>query len=201
MGVSSETKGRSKVQVRSTDKKVFTVWTRKWEISSAQNVGFKSIFRPFFFLPKNSFGLCCPPRAPFWMIYWARVRDNAHTTNLSAEHIDTWVCHYRLIMLLTYVSIQDSWQFSKPVKWPQINPQHCRALPAEAHDPGRGDQRYWRLRHKLECDTYFHLFLQHSARKPGCYRRCWLKGQYYVFFSHMLQLCNTIKRLCYLQML
>lgn len=47
--------------------------------------------------------------------------DNAHTTNLSAEHIDSRVCHYPLIMLLAYLSIQASWQPTRLHKWPQIN--------------------------------------------------------------------------------
>lgn len=47
--------------------------------------------------------------------------DNAHTTNLSAEHIDNRVCHYPLILLLAYLSIQASWQPTRLHKWPQIN--------------------------------------------------------------------------------
>lgn len=77
------------------------------------------IFSPnFFFLPQNCSGRHTALLPHFfadslWMIYWARACDNAHTTNLSAEHIDTRVCHYPLITLLTYVSIQASWQLTK----------------------------------------------------------------------------------------
>lgn len=88
-------------------KTVFTVWARKWEKSSTQHRGsWSSLY--FFFFFENSFGLDCVPPAQLsvWMIYRATACDNAHTTNLSAEHIDTWVCHYLLITLLTNVSIQ-----------------------------------------------------------------------------------------------
>ncbi len=86
----------------------------------------------FFPLSENSCGLCAAlpphssPDSPR-MIYWAWACDNAHTTNLSAEHIDTPACHYTLIMLLTYLSIQASWQPTKLHKWPQINPGGYRA--------------------------------------------------------------------------
>lgn len=67
------------------------------------------------------------------MIYWSWARDNAHTTNLSAEHIDTRVCHYPLITLLTYLSIQASWQPTKLHKWPQINPPQGYRPHTHAH--------------------------------------------------------------------
>lgn len=112
--------------------KVFTVCTRKWEISSTCHQGsFESSLLIFFAFLKLQRSPYCSPATLLcwlpWMIYWARACDNAHTTNLSAEHIDTRVCHYPLITLLTYVSIQASWQLTKLQKWPQINPQGYRA--------------------------------------------------------------------------
>ena len=115
-----------------TKRQVFTVCERKWGISSTWHSGSLESSLLIFFLSQTSCGFCCALPQLFsvdslWMIYWAWDRDNAHTTNLSAEHIDTWVCHYPLLTLLTYVSIWTSWQLTKLQKFPQINPQGFRA--------------------------------------------------------------------------
>lgn len=53
--------------------------------------------------------LTTPPPSPA-VIYGASGCDNAHATNLSAEHIDSRVCHYPFITPLTHLSIRPSWQ-------------------------------------------------------------------------------------------
>lgn len=69
--VSSETKGRSQVQVRSTWKKskVFTVCTRKWEISSTCHQGsFESSLLIFFaFLKLQRSPYCSPATLLCWL--------------------------------------------------------------------------------------------------------------------------------------
>lgn len=89
------------------------------------------------------------------VIYRVWACDNAHATNLSAEHIDSWVCHYPLITPLTYLSIQPSWQPTKHHKWQQINSRVYRAHTFSALPP----------QHKTNRCT--EILLQSNVLKPN----------------------------------